>query len=225
MFSRLDRRSLPVAGFLIVGALTAMTALASAAEPQAGALASCAQDLAKWCHGVEAGGGKKMTCLMTNEAQLSPGCDAAVKVRVQHGSQPVQLAQAAPAPSAGAPPPTAAMPPPLLVKPAKSAGRLNKKACKAELATLCATATSSRTKCLMANQPKLGPECSAAVASVMQTREVAKAACVVDAAKLCGGARGAARTQCLEANKAQLSPACLVRIEKKEAKQAVAPKQ
>ena len=58
MFSRLDRRSLPVAGFLIVGALTAMTALASAAEPQAGALASCAQDLAKWCHGVEAGGGK-----------------------------------------------------------------------------------------------------------------------------------------------------------------------
>lgn len=111
--------------------------------------------------------------------------------------------------------PAQAVPP----KPGK-AGRLDKKACRAELAALCAKTTGSRTKCLIANQSKLGPACAAAVAQTVQVREVAKAACVVDAKKLCGSAKGEARTLCLEANKPQLSPACLARIEKKELKAA-----
>ena len=237
MFGRLGRRSSALGGAVAVGALWVLTTAAGAAEPQPGspqagvtpssAMSICSQDLAKLCPGIEAGGGKKLSCLMSNTPQLSADCDAAVKIRVHARGEPglqggvpagVQLAQAATPPAAATAPPAA------IVKPGK-AGRLNKKACKAELASLCATVTSSRTKCLMANQPKLGPECAAAVAAVAQTREVAKAACVMDAAKLCGSARGAARTQCLEANKAQLSPACLTRIERKEAKQTAAPKQ
>lgn len=126
---------------------------------------------------------------------------------------------AAPPLPAAAPSPTAA---PVLTVPAKpgKSGRLDKKACRAEIASLCAKTAGSRTKCLIANQSKLGPACAAAVAATVQVREVAKAACVADAKKFCGSAKGDARTQCLEANKAQLSPECLARVEKKELKAA-----
>ncbi len=135
---------------------------------------------------------------------------------------PQQMAQApAAAPGTSAAPPAAAVAPaqPTPLKPGK-AGRLDKKACRAEIAALCAKTSGSRTKCLIANQSKLGPVCAAAVAQTVQVREVAKAACVADAKALCGTAKGEARTQCLEANKPQLSPACLARIEKKELKAA-----
>ena len=219
--NRFGGLSMAVSSVIAAGlGLVAVTA-AIAAQPQGGALSTCKGELTRLCAGVEAGNGKKMNCLLQHQGQLSADGDAAITVRVQTRSDRlggVDVAQAAPA--AGTAAPAATLPPAAAVKPVKSV-RLNKKACRAELATLCATTTVSRTKCLMANQPKLGPECAAAVAVVAQTREVAKAACVVDAAKLCGAVRGAARTQCLEANKAQLSPACLARIERKEAKQAV----
>ena len=191
---------------------------ASAAEPQSAAFSMCTADLTALCPSVEAGNGKKMRCLLEHQAQLSASCDAAVKSRMATRANRlggVELAQATPTTPA-----PAASQPSAPVKVGKS-GRINKKACRAELASLCATTAGSRTKCLIANQSKLGPECAAAVAVTQQTREVAKAACVTDAAKLCGTARGPQRLQCLESNKAQLSPACLTRIEKKEAKQAI----
>jgi hypothetical protein len=196
---------------------------ATAAEPQRGALSVCAGELSSMCGAVEAGNGKKMRCLLQNQDQLSADCDAAVKIRMQvRGGRlgEVEMAQAQPAQMQPAPPPSSTPAPVGSPKLGKS-GRINKKACKAELATLCSTTAGSRTKCLIANEAKLGPECAAAVAVSKQTREVAKAACVTDAAKLCGTARGAERMQCLEANKPKLTPACLARVEKKEARQAV----
>lgn len=216
-----------VFGYVIAtSAVFATLTPAWAVEPQGGALSVCAADLSTLCPSVEAGNGKKMRCLMEHQAQLSPNCDTAVKVRVQaRGNRlgGVEMAQAQTAPAAGGAVPAATPATPPSAAPVKlgKSGRINKKACKAELATLCSTTTSSRTKCLIANQSKLGPECAAAVAVGLQAREVAKAACVMDAAKLCGTARGAQRLQCLEANKAQLSPSCLARIEKREAKKSV----
>jgi hypothetical protein len=108
--------------------------------------------------------------------------------------------------------------------------RLDRKACRAELASVCATRIGSRIKCLVDNQASLSPTCSTAVKATMDARQLAKSACVSDAQKLCGTVRGAARMQCLEGNKTQLSPACLARVEQREirvaAKQAKAsPKQ
>ena len=214
-------------GYVIVtGAAFAPLTHTWAAEPQGGALSVCAGDLSTLCPSIEAGNGKKMRCLMEHQAQLSPNCDTAVKVRVQaRGNRlgGVEMAQAQMMPAAGGAAPAAAPATPPSTAPVKlgKSGRINKKACKVELATLCSTTTSSRTKCLIANQSKLGPECAATVAVGQQAREVAKAACVMDAAKLCGPARGAQRVQCLEANKAQLSPSCLARIEKREVKKSV----
>ncbi len=210
---------LAVAGFAAVSA-------AFAAQPEGGALSLCARDLAQLCAGVEAGNGKKVACLQAHQSQLSPDCDSTVKQRLEareRNAAGTQMAQAPAAPpqAGGVTPPSAA--PPAAASGIKGAkvGRLNKKACRAELATLCSTVSSGRTKCLIANQGKLGPECAAAVAVVQQSREVAKAACVLDAAKLCGTARGAARAQCLSDNKAKLSPSCLARIEKRDAKQGI----
>lgn len=207
-----------VGGVALFGGIAAATA----AEPQRGALSVCAGELSTMCGSVEAGNGKKMRCLLQNQDQLSADCDAAVKIRMQsRGGRlgEVEMAQVQPAQVQPAPAPSSTPVPVANPKAVKSA-RINKKACKAELATLCSTTTGSRTKCLIANEAKLGPECAAAVAVSKQTREVAKAACVTDAAKLCGSARGAERMQCLEANKPKLTPACLARVEKKEARQA-----
>ncbi len=219
---RLSFLSLVVGGVAAFGVVFGATVAATAAEPQRGALSVCAAELSTLCGSIEAGSGKKMRCLLQHQPQLSADCDAAVKIRMQARSgrlgdvEPAQAqaAQLQPAPAAGGTPAPAAN-----AKLGKS-GRINKKACKAELATLCSTTAGSRTKCLIANEAKLGPECAAAVAVSKQTREVAKAACVLDAAKLCGAARGAERMQCLEANKPKLTPACLARVEKKEARQA-----
>lgn len=211
-----------------LGSLLLPYTAANADTPRAAALSICAPDLTRLCAGIEAGNGKKMRCLLQNQAQLSPDCNQVMIERMQTrsnrlGGAEVAQIQPTPQPSAGG---AATAAPAPAIEPSTAAPRLgksrrfNKKACKVELATFCPAMAGGRTKCLIANQAKLGADCAAAIAVTQQTRQVAKAACVADAAKLCGTARGAARFQCLEINKTQLSPACLARIEKKEARQS-----
>ena len=228
LFRRLGL-AIPVAGLFAAITSFAVVQSAFAAPPEGGALASCAADLQKLCGGIEAGGGKKMRCLLQNQAQLSPGCDTAVKARVEARNKRLggpDLAQSQ-SPTQSPPQPAApgAVAPsggPVIAPKAGKVGRLGN-ACQTELASLCGAETGGkRMKCLMTNEAKLGPACAAVITERKQKRDVAKAACVTDAATFCASSKGPERMQCLQANKAQLSPACLSRVEKRE---AAAPKQ
>ena len=219
---RVNRLTFTVHGVLAISACVVTLGAASAAEPQRGALASCATDLATFCPGIEAGGGKKMQCLMQNQSRLSAACATSVQARVAAraarlgGNDPVQL-QTSPPPPAGqsqtiAPPASAATP---------VQGPM--RACKSDVATLCATVEAGggrKVKCLIENHAKLSPACAAAIVGVQSQRQSAKAACVADVASLCAGAKGPARMQCLEANKAKLSPACAERVDLRLVQQA-----
>ncbi|HRD78086.1 MAG TPA: hypothetical protein PK264_19460, partial [Hyphomicrobiaceae bacterium] len=45
-------------------------------------MAACQTDLATFCPGIEAGGGRKMKCLAENRAKLSPECGVTVDLRL-----------------------------------------------------------------------------------------------------------------------------------------------
>jgi hypothetical protein len=198
-----------IARGLLAGSLfTGLGGLASAAAPEKGAMAACRVDVATFCAGIEAGGGKKMRCLSDNRSRLSPECGVAFDARLANRAARLDGAAvvAPPAAPSGAPPAAAPLRPAL-------------GACRTDMATLCASVTpgrGARVKCLMENQGKLSPNCAAAVTSVAAQQRDQRAdrqqdnriACDADAAKLCAGARGPARRQCLEVNAAQVSPAC-----------------
>lgn len=226
-------------GILIAGGLGAVSfmgaiAAASAAEPQRGALSACTTDLATFCPGIEAGGGKKMRCLMDNQAKLSPACATSVQARVQSRAARLggtDVAQAQTPPLIVNPDKPAKVVPPFVPAGPAAGGKANMRACRTDVATLCGSVEKgggARVKCLMDNQAKLSPDCAAAVATAQSNRQAAKTVCEADAAKLCGAARGPARRQCLETNKAQLSPACAAQVDRRaanEAKRAAVPKQ
>lgn len=196
-----------------------------AASPQAGAKAACAADLAAFCAGVEAGGGKKMSCLTANQSKLSPACAASLDARRAARGARLGETQVAQAPSPPATAPPAAAPAPAAAQPVRG----NMRACRTDMATLCGSIEAGggrKIKCLMDNQAKLSPECAAAVSTGKAQVKNAKAACRDDAAKFCASERGPARLQCLSASKAQLSPACAAIVERRAARQAQgAPKQ
>ena len=165
-----------------------------------------------------------MACLTEHQSQLSAECATSVKTRTEARAirgTVSQLAQAQPAPGTGAPVPPAATPP-VAAAPAAPmpGGRADLRACRTDLATLCADVTQGngrKIKCLMEHQPKLSKECAVAVGQGQQTRQAAKIACAADAAKLCATQKGKDRTQCLAANKALLSADCAAVIGEREA--------
>ena len=206
------------------GALLAGTAFA--AEPERGAITSCAPDLAKYCPGIEAGGGKKMRCLMDNRAGLSADCASAVSARQALRAGGTVMAQAtgqapAAAPAVtGQPPGTIA--PPVAALPKAGPLPANMRACRTDMATFCGAVEKGggrKVKCLMDNQAKLSAECASAISSVQLQKQASKSACEADIATLCPAARGPARRQCLDANKAQVSPGCADRLAARAAKQ------
>ncbi len=237
---------LPAAGALLAGIVFANSVFA--AEPQRGAITACAPDLAKFCPGIEAGGGKKMRCLIDNRASLSAECAGAVTARQALRPGGAVMAQApgavSPPPPAGQPsgqppgtmaPPVAAPPvvaPPAASLPKASPLQANMRACRTDMATFCGAVEKGggrRVKCLLENQAKLGPDCASAIASAHAQKQASKSACEGDVAKLCAAARGPARRQCLDANRAQLTPACAdvlaARAAKQDKRAAAPPKQ
>lgn len=217
-------------------ALTALTSLAYAQAPEdrreggrAGAMFACKSDLASYCPGVEAGGGRKMRCLQEHSAKLAPDCRTIVESRLA-GKGPggpdgrrsetappaggVAVPAAPPAAVGGPPPPATAPPGPVGAgKGAKSAGRGGAMAaCRTDVATHCQSAGKgeARRACLKQNHARLSPECQAAIGQMQVARKVMTDACRADAASLCAGIEkgGGRLVQCLARHKAQLSPGC-----------------
>jgi hypothetical protein len=163
-------RNLAIA-IISLGTLSA----ASAAEPQRGALAACGTDLATFCPGSEAGGGRKMRCLMDNRAKLSPACATSVDARLSQRAARLggtDVAQATPGTTPGtapgATPPPAASPatPIQAATPAARPIRASMRACRTDTATFCASVEKGggrKVKCLIENQAKLSPDCAAAI--------------------------------------------------------------
>jgi hypothetical protein len=206
-----------------VGAIMTMVSLVDAQPVGRGGMAACRTDLATFCPNLEAGGGRRMKCLADNASKLSPDCAGVVNERAAARAAKRDGVRAADAPPAATPPPgappAAAAEPPAAKGPvfgAVPAGPPAKRqrpmrACRADLATLCANAVAGggkRIACLRENQPKLSPACATAIADLRAVKQAEKGACRADAKRLCDGERGQARRQCLAQNAAQLSPEC-----------------
>ncbi|MEQ1648807.1 MAG: cysteine rich repeat-containing protein [Hyphomicrobiaceae bacterium] len=220
----------------IAGALLGLGALlvsgaAHAAPGQGGAMSACRADVQTFCGGIEAGGGKKMRCLIENQSKLSADCGAAVKQRVETRAQRlggVDVAQAAGSVPAQAPGAAATAAPgnaPNVVAPkaADKGGKGRMAACRTDVATFCATTekgAGGRMKCLADNKAKLSPDCAAAVDGMQSAKQAKKTVCATEAETLCGTAKGPARRQCLETNKAKLSADCATALDKRAAKRA-----
>ncbi len=208
------------AAFAVAAALTPATA----AEPIRGAMAACGADLAQFCPGIEAGGGKKMRCLADHRSSLSPGCSDAMNARLaRRGAAAVQAPIAGPTPPAPSQPPAAAAAvPPATALPKAAPLAASMRACRTDMASFCGSVEKGggrKVKCLMENQAKISPDCAAAISNAQSQKQAVKASCVADVAKLCPTARGPARRQCLETNQAELSPGCAGVIAARAAKQ------
>lgn len=211
------------------GALAALSSTASA-QPAARGMAACRVDLATFCQGLEAGRGRRVACLIQNQAKLSPDCQAAIQQRAAR--MPAGAPFPGAVPPAGASPPAANAPatappsaPPAAAFPAtppapvlksaiparggKGGGRFA--ACRADMQVLCAAAPAGgggRMRCLQDNQAKLSPACADTLAQLKGLKQEARMACAPDAKRLCPGLRGEQRRACFADNQAQLSPEC-----------------
>lgn len=210
------------------GALLASGA-ALAAPGQGGAMSACRADVQTFCGGIEAGGGKKMRCLIENQSKLSAECGAVVKQRVETRAQRlggIDVAQVAgPAPAAGAAATPAPGTGPNVVAPkvGGKGGKGRMAACRTDVATFCATADKAaggRMKCLADNKAKLSPDCATAIDGMQSAKQAKKSVCATEAETLCGTAKGPERRQCLETNKAKLSADCATAIDKRSARRA-----
>jgi hypothetical protein len=224
----------------VTGAMMGLGALlasgnAMAAPGQGSAMSACRADVQTYCGGIEAGGGKKMRCLIENQSKLSAECSAVVKQRAETRAQRlggVDVAQAAgtvPAPAAGAapgasvPPAPAAAPNVVAPKASGKGGNGRMAACRTDVATFCATAekgSGGRMKCLADNKAKLSPECATAIDGMQSAKQAKKSVCATEAESLCGPAKGPERRQCLETNKGKLSADCVTALDKRSAKRA-----
>jgi hypothetical protein len=197
-------------------------------------MGACRTDLATFCPGTEAGGGKRVQCLAANKDKLSPACSIAIEARLtKAGAKQTAKADAAAAPSATAPgtppvaqaqstaptaanpgvtlPPAAAAPNLKAAIPAGPRGPGAMAVCREDLKALCGTlaaGSGGKMRCLRDNQAKLSPECGAAVSAKKEVGQQTRAACKEDAQRLCGAVKGPERRACLVKNDAQLSPAC-----------------
>ena len=165
---------------IAVGALAAFSTIADA-QRVPGGMAGCRRDIATFCAGIEAGGGRKVQCLVQNEARLSPDCATVVHSRQgRRGAITVDgssgLAQA---PSPLPPPLTAPAVPPAgqmitgQAPPAGKGGKGRLAACQVDIATHCtgvAAGRGARIACLRQNQATLVAECAAALEQRRQQR-------------------------------------------------------
>jgi hypothetical protein len=209
--------------------MVALTSAASSAYAQrASGMASCRTDLATFCQGVEAGGGKRIKCLSENQAKLSPDCAAVVQSRADQ-----RVDRKADAKTESLPKPAS---PSTMPQPAASPGAQGKArmaACRADMASLCGNiqpGSGGRGKCLKENAAKVSPACAEAMSARAQagaeTKGAIKSACRDDSRRLCKDAvkGGGGRLACLQQNQSQLTQACAAVVSVlPQKKQASAP--
>ena len=157
----------------IVLALGALLVLATSAEAQrAGGMAACRTDLATFCQSVEAGGGKKVRCLIENQAKLSPDCAATIQTRADKRAD--RKADASNAAGAVVPAQPGAAPAGAAV------GEPKKKrmgACRADMKALCGDVQKgggAKIACLRDNTAKLSPDCATVLTSIPARRRDAR---------------------------------------------------
>ena len=154
----------------IVLALGALLVLATSAEAQrAGGMASCRTDLATFCQNVEAGGGKKVRCLIENQAKLSPDCAATIQTRAdaradKRADRKADAAVPAQPGAAGA---------------GAAVGQPKKRmaACRADMKALCGDVQKgggAKIACLRDNSAKLSPDCATVLTSIPARRRDAR---------------------------------------------------
>ena len=153
----------------IVLALGTLFVLATSAEAQrAGGMAACRTDLATFCQSVEAGGGKKVRCLIENQAKLSPDCAATIQTRADARADKRVDRKADASNAAGAAPAGAAV------------GEPKKKrmgACRADMKALCGDVQKgggAKIACLRDNTAKLSPDCATVLTSIPARRRDAR---------------------------------------------------
>lgn len=208
----------------LASALTLSLALAmsaSAQQPAPRGMGACRPDAARLCAGIEAGSGRRATCLRQNLDKLSPDCRTVIDGQGRSGQAQAPVVPA-PAPAPQAMPPAAEaqaksqLPsaPPAATAPAAGAAKANNRplaACRLDLPTFCADIVAGggkRLACLKANTAQLSPACAAALQEQQDVRADARFACRADGQRLCPGLAGAERRACLAANKASLSTDC-----------------
>lgn len=217
----------------VLGAMV-MLVTPAVAEPKGGEgrgrLAACRADIASHCRGLEAGGGRRIACLIENKAKLTPECAAVVEARAAAGSErraraggvepsPPAGLGAGPVPAdgtAGAPgvPAGERNPATAPVTRGKGAGKGGGRlgACRTDVATFCQGSEKGkeRTLCLQQNEAKLSPECQAAFGQRVAKAQDLRTACKSDREAHCSGVeRGGGRMlQCLRSQQAKLSAAC-----------------
>ena len=209
--------------------------------------ARCADDAAKLCAGVEAGGGKLARCLKGHEAELSPACKGALEAggaRFRGGPPPAPAAGAAPpsapaaapgAPAPGAPAAGAPMGGPMMH--GKKMGEWGpmhgmQKQCAADAARLCKDVQPGHGRvaiCLSEHSAELAPGCKQHIEMVMahmNEKMDMHADCAADAQKLCSDVpAGQGRVAfCLGEHTNELSPACKKHVADAKAQWAKRPK-
>jgi hypothetical protein len=219
-----------------------MSAIPASAQPAAlKGNGACRVDAATHCKGIEAGGGRRMQCLSANRDKLSPECASVVDARIASkadrqanaaaGPKTAQTAAPLPGmpgpstttPATGQPPAGATGPvlPVEIPKGAQPAGGADARpmaACRQEMKALCGAVTAgggARRRCLVENQAKLSPACSAALTARQDVQADGRIACKADAQRLCGLSKGPDRRACLQQNLAQLSPDCSAALAKR----------
>ena len=154
----------------IVLALGTLFVLATSAEAQrAGGMAACRTDLATFCQTVEAGGGKKVRCLIENQAKLSPDCAATIQTRAdaRADKRADRKADAAASAQPGATAAGAAVDQP----------KKRMAACRADMKALCGDVQKgggAKIACLRDNTAKLSPDCATVLTSIPARRRDAR---------------------------------------------------
>jgi len=230
----------PPAGGGPAAAPSAAAAGAPGAAPRRSLIgARCADDAAKLCAGVEAGGGKLARCLRKHEGELSAPCKDALDVgaaRAGRGAGAAAPAPGASAPSGAPAAPAAAAP----MGGGPMHGKMGEwgpmhgmhKQCAADVTRLCKDVQPGHGRvavCLNEHAAELAPGCKQHIETVMMhmnEKMDMHADCAADVQKLCSDVpAGQGRVAfCLGEHTSELSPACKKHVDEAKAQWAKRPK-
>jgi len=198
--SYLRHAGLACATAIAWGALLASANAQPTAAQQSAMRSNCRSDFMSHCAGVTPGGKEALQCLQKNVAQLSPGCQAAVRATLPPPA-PKQVAAPPPAP---APTAAAAPPPPPPAPPAATANTAPVVAAPPPHAKVVKPAPRHP---VTATAAPIAPPAAAPTAA--EQNEM-RSHCRNDFMSLCRGVTPGGRDAlvCLQRNVARLSPGC-----------------